>query len=69
VDIDIIYLNGYGFPGHRGGPMWYADSVGLKKVYERVREFEQVHGENWRPAPLLKQLAEQGKGFADFQRS
>jgi 3-hydroxyacyl-CoA dehydrogenase len=69
VDIDIIYLNGYGFPAHRGGPMWYADSVGLKKVYERVCEFEQAHGENWRPAPLLQQLAEQGKSFADFQRS
>jgi 3-hydroxyacyl-CoA dehydrogenase len=69
VDIDIIYLNGYGFPAQRGGPMWYADSVGLKKVYERVREFEQAHGENWRPAPLLKQFAEQGKSFADFQRS
>jgi 3-hydroxyacyl-CoA dehydrogenase len=69
VDIDIIYLNGYGFPAHRGGPMWYADSVGLKKVYERICEFERTHGENWRPAPLLKQLAEQGKGFADFQRS
>jgi 3-hydroxyacyl-CoA dehydrogenase len=68
LDIDIIYLNGYGFPAHRGGPMWYADTVGLKKVYERVREFEQVHGENWRPAPLLRQLAEQGKNFADFQR-
>jgi 3-hydroxyacyl-CoA dehydrogenase len=68
VDIDIVYLNGYGFPAHRGGPMWYADTVGLKKVYDRVCEFEAVHGENWRPAPLLKRLAEQGKGFADFQR-
>ena len=68
VDIDIIYLNGYGFPAHRGGPMWYADSVGLKNVYERVRHFEQAHGETWRPAPLLQQLAEQGKGFADFHR-
>jgi 3-hydroxyacyl-CoA dehydrogenase len=68
VDIDIIYLNGYGFPAHRGGPMWYADSVGLKNVYERVCAFEQAHGENWRPAPLLKHLAEQGKSFADFQR-
>lgn len=68
VDIDIIHLNGYGFPAHRGGPMWYADTVGLKKVYDRVCEFEQVHGENWRPAPLLKRLAEQGKGFADFQK-
>ena len=36
VDIDIIYLNGYGFPAYRGGPMWYADTVGLKKVYDRI---------------------------------
>lgn len=69
VDIDIIYLNGYGFPAHRGGPMWYADTVGLKKVYERICAFEHAQGENWRPAPLLKQLAEQGKSFADFQRA
>ena len=48
--------------------MWYADTVGLKKVYDRVREFEQQHGELWEPAPLLKQLAEQGKTFADFNK-
>jgi 3-hydroxyacyl-CoA dehydrogenase len=65
-DIDIIYLNGYGFPAHRGGPMWYADTVGLKHVYERVCEFHRQHGEIWQPAPLLQQLAEQGKIFADF---
>jgi 3-hydroxyacyl-CoA dehydrogenase len=65
-DIDIIYLNGYGFPAHRGGPMWYADTVGLKQVYERVCEFHKQHGETWRPAPLLKELAEQGKTFSDF---
>jgi 3-hydroxyacyl-CoA dehydrogenase len=65
-DIDIIYLNGYGFPAHRGGPMWYADTVGLKKVVERVSEFHRQHGETWRPAPLLKRLAEQGKTFAQF---
>src|SRR5580704_662340 len=68
VDIDIIYLNGYGFPAYRGGPMWYADTVGLKKVYDRVVEFQKRHGEIWEPAPLLKQLAEQGKKFADFTR-
>jgi 3-hydroxyacyl-CoA dehydrogenase len=68
VDIDIIYLNGYGFPAYRGGPMWYADTVGLKTVYERIREFEQQHGEMWVPAPLLKQLAEQGKTFAEFNK-
>ena len=68
VDLDIIYLNGYAFPAYRGGPMWYADTVGLKKVYDRVAEFHQQHGELWQPAPLLKQFAEQGKLFADFNR-
>jgi len=65
-DIDIIYVNGYGFPAHRGGPMWYADTVGLKKVFDRVSEFHRQHGEIWRPAALLKRLAEQGKTFAQF---
>jgi 3-hydroxyacyl-CoA dehydrogenase len=68
VDIDIIYLNGYGFPAYRGGPMWYADTVGLKKVYDRVSEFHRVHGELWEPAPLLKQLAAEGKTFAEFDK-
>jgi 3-hydroxyacyl-CoA dehydrogenase len=68
VDIDIIYINGYGFPAHRGGPMWYADTVGLKNVYDRILEFRERHGEIWEPAPLLKQLAEQGKTFADYNK-
>ncbi|MFZ0739780.1 MAG: 3-hydroxyacyl-CoA dehydrogenase NAD-binding domain-containing protein [Candidatus Acidiferrales bacterium] len=68
IDIDIIYINGYGFPAYRGGPMWYADTVGLKKVYGRVRQFQEQHGEIWEPAPLLKYLAEQGKTFAEFVR-
>jgi 3-hydroxyacyl-CoA dehydrogenase len=68
VDIDIIYLNGYGFPAYRGGPMWFADTVGLRKVYDRVCEFHRKHGELWEPAPLLKQLAEQGGTFAGFNR-
>jgi 3-hydroxyacyl-CoA dehydrogenase len=67
-DIDTIYLNGYGFPGFRGGPMWYADTVGLKKVYDRVCEFHKQHGVLWEPAPLLKQLAETGGKFADYER-
>jgi 3-hydroxyacyl-CoA dehydrogenase len=66
VDIDIIYINGYGFPAHRGGPMWFADTVGLRKVYDRVCEFQRQHGVLWEPAPLLKQLAEQGRTFASF---
>jgi 3-hydroxyacyl-CoA dehydrogenase len=68
VDIDIIYLNGYGFPAYRGGPMWFADTVGLKKVYDRVCDFHRQHGEHWEPAPLLRQLAEQSGTFAGFNR-
>ena len=68
VDIDIIYLNGYGFPAYRGGPMWHADTVGLQKVYQRICEFHQQHGELWAPAPLLQRLAETGKTFAEFDK-
>jgi 3-hydroxyacyl-CoA dehydrogenase len=67
VDIDIIYIYGYGFPAYRGGPMCYADSVGLEKVYARVCQFHQQFGSLWEPAPLLKQLAAQAKTFADFR--
>jgi 3-hydroxyacyl-CoA dehydrogenase len=69
VDIDIIYLSGYGFPAFRGGPMWHADTAGLRQVYDRVCEFEQQHGYWWKPAPLLKQLAEQGKTFAEWDEA
>ena len=65
-DIDVIYLNGYGFPAYRGGPMWYADTVGLKQVLARISEFHRQHGEIWQPAPLLMRLADQGKTFAQF---
>jgi len=68
VDIDIIYLNGYGFPAYRGGPMWHADTVGLPKVYQRICEFHQQHGELWAPAPLLRRLVEAGKTFAEFDK-
>ncbi|MDN5758491.1 MAG: 3-hydroxyacyl-CoA dehydrogenase NAD-binding domain-containing protein [Tomitella sp.] len=57
-DVDVVYLAGYGFPRHRGGPMHYADSVGLSTVVARLREF---HGEGWEPAPLLVRLADEGK--------
>jgi 3-hydroxyacyl-CoA dehydrogenase len=66
-DIDTMYVNGYGFPNYRGGPMWYADTVGLKKVYERVCEFHKQLGELWEPAPLLKKLAEEGGTFNGYK--
>jgi 3-hydroxyacyl-CoA dehydrogenase len=68
VDIDIIYLTGYGYPGYRGGPMWYADTVGLKGVYDRICEFHAQHGSWWEPAPLLEKLAKEGKKFADVNQ-
>jgi 3-hydroxyacyl-CoA dehydrogenase len=62
-DIDLVYVNGYGFPPYRGGPMFYADTVGLDKVCAKVEEFHRVHGEFWKPAPLLARLAREGKRF------
>ena len=71
-DIDVIYVYGYGFPVYRGGPMQYADEIGLKTVYEAMCKYRDSLGEYggfwFEPAPLLKQLAEQGKGFADFNK-
>ena len=61
-DIDIVYVYGYGFPPHHGGPMWYADEVGVKHVYDRVVEF------GWTPAPLLKEIAEKNGTFASFKK-
>jgi 3-hydroxyacyl-CoA dehydrogenase len=66
-DIDIIYIYGYGFPAWRGGPMFYADTIGLKSVYEDICRFAERDAEAWTPAPLLKRLAEQGKSFASLE--
>jgi 3-hydroxyacyl-CoA dehydrogenase len=65
-DIDIIWLNGYGFPPFRGGPMFYGDTVGLGGVLAAVRGYAKAHGDLWAPAPLLERLAGEGKGFADW---
>ncbi|HWP17863.1 MAG TPA: 3-hydroxyacyl-CoA dehydrogenase NAD-binding domain-containing protein [Burkholderiaceae bacterium] len=64
-DIDLVYLNGYGFPAHRGGPMLYADTVGLPSVVRTLRRFASEPGADasWEPAPLLVTLAEAGKTF------
>jgi 3-hydroxyacyl-CoA dehydrogenase len=62
-DIDVIWIYGYGFPIYRGGPMFYADQVGLKVIYDTLSRLSDTHGELLRPAPLLEQLAKQNKGF------
>jgi 3-hydroxyacyl-CoA dehydrogenase len=64
-DIDVVYVHGFGFPRHRGGPMFYADTVGLPTVLARVKEYRQQFGEYWQPAPLLEKLANEGRGFHD----
>lgn len=63
-DIDMVYLTGYGFPLYRGGPMFYADTVGLANVLGTIEKSARGrHGEAWKPAPLLARLAAEGKGF------
>jgi 3-hydroxyacyl-CoA dehydrogenase len=64
--IDVIYVNGYGFPGWRGGPMFFADRTGLPVVLERVHAFQRAFGDRWTPAPLLVELAESGRTFRDL---
>src|SRR5689334_3507922 len=65
-DIDMVYLTGYGFPPYRGGPMFYADTVGLPKVLERIETFAKGYqGQVWKPAPLLVKLAKEGRKFND----
>src|SRR6266849_6352105 len=63
-DIDMVYLTGYGFPPYRGGPMFYADTVGLDKVLDAIQRFQKGYqGAQWKPAPLLVKLAKEGKTF------
>ncbi len=63
-DIDMVYLTGYGFPPYRGGPMFYADTVGLPKVLAAIERFRNGYqGAQWKPAPLLLRLAHEGKRF------
>jgi 3-hydroxyacyl-CoA dehydrogenase len=62
-DIDIVYVYGFGFPRYRGGPMFYADTVGLPTVLARVNEYRARFGDYWEPAPLLERLVRDGRGF------
>jgi len=68
-DVDTVYVHGYGYPRWRGGPMHYAETVGLKKVAERLSEWSDgAGGVHWNPSDLLMSLADEGKGFSDHDK-
>jgi 3-hydroxyacyl-CoA dehydrogenase len=63
-DIDMVYITGYGFPPYRGGPMFYADTVGLDRILSSIQTFQKGYqGVQWKPAPLLVKLAKEGRKF------
>jgi 3-hydroxyacyl-CoA dehydrogenase len=66
-DIDIVWINGYGWPVYRGGPMFYADLVGLPKVLERLKQYQNEMGDFFKPSALLEKLVAEGKGFKDLK--
>ena len=66
-DIDTVWINGYGWPVYRGGPMHYGDQVGLDKVLEKLKEYQNKHGDFFKPSALLEKLAGEGKKFADLK--
>jgi 3-hydroxyacyl-CoA dehydrogenase len=69
ADIDTVYVSGYGFPAYRGGPMFYADRVGLATIHDRVAALHREHGQRWAPAPLLARLAREGSSFKEWDAS
>jgi 3-hydroxyacyl-CoA dehydrogenase len=67
-DIDTVYVTGYGFPAWRGGPMFYADRVGLPAILDRIITFHRQFGSRWTPAPLLERLVDSGGSFKRLDR-
>lgn len=65
-DIDVVWVYGYGWPVYRGGPVRYADHIGLANVHKDLLEFEKQHGDFWKPAALIEKLVAEGKGFKDL---
>jgi 3-hydroxyacyl-CoA dehydrogenase len=64
-DVDVIYCYGFGFPRHRGGPLFWADTVGLPALLDRIRHYRDRLGAHWAPAPLLERLAGEGRRLYD----
>ncbi|MCP1550316.1 MULTISPECIES: 3-hydroxyacyl-CoA dehydrogenase NAD-binding domain-containing protein [Methylorubrum] len=67
-DIDVVWINGFGWPVYMGGPMHWGDTVGLPRIVETLRNLELAHGPDFQPAPLLEELAAEGSTFAAFDR-
>ena len=65
--VDTVWINGYGWPVYRGGPMHYGDSVGLKTVVEKLKEYQNRHGDFFKPSALLEKLAAEGGTFAGLK--
>jgi 3-hydroxyacyl-CoA dehydrogenase len=69
ADIDVVWVHGYGFPRHKGGPMFHADSLGLAHVLDRIEHYRTREGNDyWQPAPLLEHLARHGSSFSQWDR-
>jgi 3-hydroxyacyl-CoA dehydrogenase len=68
-DIDVVYVNGYGFPAWRGGPMYWAEHAGLQSVVDTMRRLRPTHGARWAPASLLERLAHSGQGWNDYHKT
>ncbi len=66
-DIDTVWVNGYGWPVYRGGPMFYGDTIGLAEVLKVMKGFEDLHGADFKPSALLEKLVAEGRGFRDWK--
>jgi 3-hydroxyacyl-CoA dehydrogenase len=66
-DIDVMWLNGFGFPRYRGGLMYWADQIGAREVYNQVAIWHQRYGARWRPSGLLQQVAESGGSLRELK--
>ena len=69
LDVDVTFISGYGFPRYRGGPMKWADSVGLDKILDDIHSFAKEDPLFWKPSPLLVELVQQGRNFDSLNQS
>ena len=67
-DVDAVFLNGYGFPRFRGGPLFYADQIGASEIVTRIRGYANEDPHYWQVPPLLQRLAQDGRNFADLDK-